>query len=145
MPAKIHPAKKTISTAQMSCHEPKCPPNEVVADGGFFLQRLPVPYNAAMDPHDIRIWAENHRAAAAREAAEARKNPMTADQAFASVLALLAFDEKQNGSPFERRDPVSDREDEEMWSAWTKLRARWPKTIDGRYLRVHGTSATPFL
>src|SRR3954468_3550366 len=63
----------------LRCHQPKCPPNEVVADYGFFLQRLAVPYNAAMNPHDIRRWAENHRAAAAREAAEARKNPMTAD------------------------------------------------------------------
>jgi hypothetical protein len=79
----------------------------------------------SMDAGDIRRWAANHRAAAAREAVEARQNPMTADQAFASALALLVFDEKQNGSPFERRDPVSDREDEEMWSAWTKLRARW--------------------
>jgi len=78
-----------------------------------------------MDPRDIRRWAANHRAAAAREAAEARKNPMTADEAFASALALVAFDEKQNGSPFERRDPVSDREDEAMWIAWGKLRARW--------------------
>jgi hypothetical protein len=106
---------------------------------------LVVPYNAAVDPRDIRTWAENHRAAAAREAAEARQNPMTADQAFASALALLAFDEKQNGSPFERRDPISEREDEQMWAAWDKLRARWPKTTDGRYVRVHGTSATSFL
>jgi hypothetical protein len=79
----------------------------------------------SMDPRDIRRWAANHRAAAAREAAETRQHPMSVDQAFASVLALIAFDEKQNGSPFERRDPVSDREDEEMRTAWTKLRARW--------------------
>jgi hypothetical protein len=80
----------------------------------------------AMDPRDIRLWAANHRAAAARVAAESRKLPMSANQAYASVLALLAFDEKQNGSPFGRRDAVSVREDEQMWAAWTKLRARWP-------------------
>ena len=78
-----------------------------------------------MDPRDIRTWAANHRAAAAREAAEARRHPMTADQAFASALALLAFDEKQNGSPFSRYDAVSAREDEQMWAAWAKLRSRW--------------------
>lgn len=78
-----------------------------------------------MDPRDIRTWAANHRAAADREAAEARRHPMSAEQAFASALALLAFDETQNGSPFKRLDPVSDREDEQMWATWTKLRARW--------------------
>ncbi|HEV7428530.1 MAG TPA: hypothetical protein VGQ46_19410 [Thermoanaerobaculia bacterium] len=78
-----------------------------------------------MDPRDIRKWAANHRAAAAREAAEARAHPMTAEQAFASALALLAFDETQNGSPFTRYDPVSIREDEQTWEDWAKLRARW--------------------
>jgi hypothetical protein len=78
-----------------------------------------------MNASDIRTWAANHRAAAAREAAEARQHPMTVDQAFASALALIAFDEKQNGFAFERPDPVSDREDEQMWTAWSKLRARW--------------------
>jgi hypothetical protein len=79
-----------------------------------------------MNPSDIRTWAANHRVAAAREAAETRQHPMTANEAFSSALALLAFDEKQNGSPFSRHDPVSDREDEQMWAAWDKLRARWP-------------------
>ena len=78
-----------------------------------------------MDPGDIRTWAANHRAAAAREAAETRQHPMTAEQAMASALALIAFDEKQNGSPFGRYDAVSAREDEQKWAAWNKLRARW--------------------
>jgi hypothetical protein len=78
-----------------------------------------------VDPRDIRTWAANHRAAAAREAAETRRHPMTGQQAFASALALLAFDVKQNGSPFGRYDAVSAREDEQMWTAWAKLRARW--------------------
>jgi len=78
-----------------------------------------------VDPRDIREWAANHRAAAAREAAEARCHPVSAEEAFASALALLAFDEKQNGSPFERPDPVSDRENEQMWEDWAKLRAWW--------------------
>jgi len=50
---------------------------------------------------------------------------MSAEQAFASALALLVFDEKQNGSPFRREDAVSAREDEQMWNDWARLRARW--------------------
>ncbi len=82
-------------------------------------------YNEPMDPDDIRRWVENHRAAAAREAAELRRRPLNAQEAFAAAMALLAFDEACNGSPFERRDPVSEREDEAMWETWAKLRARW--------------------
>ena len=80
-----------------------------------------------MDPRDIRKWAENHRAAAAREAQETRKHPLTAEESFAAAMALLNWDEMQNGSPFERNDPVSEREDREMWDAWAKLRSRWPR------------------
>jgi hypothetical protein len=80
-----------------------------------------------VDPDDIRRWSANHRAAAAREAAELRAHPMTPSDAFASALALLRYDESVNGSPFERIDPVSVREDEQMWEAWAKLRARWPR------------------
>ncbi|MFL6247780.1 MAG: hypothetical protein ACJ74H_17280 [Thermoanaerobaculia bacterium] len=79
-----------------------------------------------MNADDIRRWAANHRAAAAREAAEMRAHPLTPAEAFASALALLRYDERLNGSPFERTDPVSAREDREMWEAWAKLRARWP-------------------
>lgn len=50
---------------------------------------------------------------------------MSADEAFASALALLVFDERINGSPFDRYDPVSAREDEKMWNAWARLRQRW--------------------
>ena len=78
-----------------------------------------------MDPNDIRKWAEKHRAAAAREAAELRGRPMPPEEAFAAAMALLVFDEQMNGSPFERYDPVSEREDREMWEAWAKLRERW--------------------
>ena len=80
-----------------------------------------------MDRADIQRWAANHRAAAAREAAELRQHPLTPAEAFASALALLRYDESMNGSPFERADPVSAREDHEMWEAWAKLRARWPR------------------
>ena len=79
-----------------------------------------------MDPADIRRWAENHRAAAAREAEELRRNPLTAGQAYEFAMALLVWDEQNNGSPFERHDPVTEREDREMWDAWAKLRERWP-------------------
>ncbi|HVT02188.1 MAG TPA: hypothetical protein VHL58_02305 [Thermoanaerobaculia bacterium] len=78
-----------------------------------------------MQPRDVRIWAENHRAAAARERAEVQRHPLTSAQAFAAALSLLAYDEACNGSPFERIDPVSEREDRQMWEAWTKLRDRW--------------------
>jgi hypothetical protein len=77
-----------------------------------------------VNPADIRRWAENHRAAAARELAESR--PLSPARAYASAMALLEFDERLNGSPFERIDPVTAREDAEMYEAWAKLRARWP-------------------
>jgi hypothetical protein len=76
---------------------------------------------------DIRRWSANHEAAAARERAEARLHPLTASEAFSAALALLVYDESQNGSPFERLDPVTLREDEEVREAWAKLRARWPR------------------
>ena len=80
-----------------------------------------------MDANDVRRWASDHRAAAARERAEARRHPLSATEAFASALSLLAYDENQNGSPFERIDPVSLREDAQMRAAWTQLRMRWPR------------------
>ena len=80
-----------------------------------------------MDPRDIRRWAENHRAAAALEAQDARRNPLSAEESFAAAMMLLNWDETLNGSPFERHDPVTEREDREMWEAWAKLRARWPR------------------
>jgi hypothetical protein len=76
-----------------------------------------------MDPREIRRWIENHRAAAARELAEPRR--MTAAEAFASALALLAFDEMCNGSPFNRVDAVTAREDAKMWDDWARLRSKW--------------------
>ena len=80
-----------------------------------------------MDPNDIRKWAENHRAAAAREVAEMRNRPLSSEESFASAMALLNFDELMNGDPFARRDPVTEREDREMYEAWAKLRRRWPR------------------
>jgi hypothetical protein len=74
---------------------------------------------------DIRKWAENQRAASARELAEIRNRPMSTAEAFAAAMALLTFDERLNGSPFERPDPVTEREDREMWEAWATLRKRW--------------------
>lgn len=85
--------------------------------------RVGCAYNHDVNPVDIRRWAENHRAAAARELAELR--PLPPDQAFAAAMALLEFDEQLNGSPFDRDDPVTVREDAEMYEAWAKLRARW--------------------
>lgn len=80
-----------------------------------------------MDPADLKRWHENHRVAAARERQDLASNPPTAAQAFAAALSLLVFDESLNGSPFNRHDPVSVREDHEMWEAWARLRARWPR------------------
>ena len=78
-----------------------------------------------VDPHDMRRWAEDHRAGAARERREARQHPLTAAQAFEAALALLAYDEMRNGSPFERSDAVGVREDEQARRTWTKLRMNW--------------------
>jgi hypothetical protein len=80
-----------------------------------------------MDPDDIRRWDANYRAAAARERQETARHPLTPEEAFDAAMALLVLDEELNGSPFERTDPVSQREDEQVWAAWAKLRARWPR------------------
>ena len=80
-----------------------------------------------MNREDVRRWARNQAAAAARERAEMSRKPLTAAQAFASALSLLAFDESINGPPFQRYDPVSMREDEEVRAAWAKLRRRWSR------------------
>ncbi|HEY2325511.1 MAG TPA: hypothetical protein VGJ82_21820 [Thermoanaerobaculia bacterium] len=50
---------------------------------------------------------------------------MTAAEAFDAALSLLMWDEQCNGSPFNRSDPVTAREDAKMWDDWSKLRARW--------------------
>ena len=76
-----------------------------------------------MDPRDIRRWAENHRAAAERELSDPKR--MTAAEAFDAALSLLAWDEQCNGSPFNRADAVTEREDAKMWDDWSKLRERW--------------------
>jgi hypothetical protein len=80
-----------------------------------------------MNPDDIRRWADDYRAAAARERAELRNRPLSPSDAFEAALSLLALYEKLHGSPFERIDPVSEREDAEAREAWAKLRARWPR------------------
>lgn len=82
-------------------------------------------YNGPMDPRDIRTWAANHHAASARVAKEARRHPLTPNEAFAAAMSLLRLDESRNGPVFDRPDPVTAREDREMWEAWAKLRARW--------------------
>jgi hypothetical protein len=78
-----------------------------------------------VDARDIRTWAANHRAGAEREREEVRRRPLTPAQAYEAALALLVFDEAQNGDPFLRQDAVSDREDEQVLQTWAKLRARW--------------------
>ena len=80
---------------------------------------------ASMNREDIRRWSENHAVAAARELREMNRNPLSPAEAFDAALTLLVFDESQNGSPFEREDPVSDRADREMWDSWAILRTRW--------------------
>jgi len=80
-----------------------------------------------MNPQDLKRWVENQRAGEARVREDARQNPPTPQQAFAAAMALLNLDEQLNGPPFERYDPVSEREDAAMWEAWAKLRSGWPK------------------
>ncbi len=82
-----------------------------------------------MDRDAVRRWIENYRAVAQREMAESRDNPLTAQQAIDASMALLRFDESINGDPFSRDDPVTRREDEQLWQAWVTLRRRWR---DGR-------------
>jgi hypothetical protein len=40
-------------------------------------------------------------------------------------MSLLVLDEQLNGNPFTRHDPVTEREDAEMYETWAKLRERW--------------------
>jgi hypothetical protein len=80
-----------------------------------------------MDPRELKSWIENQRAAEARVREDASQNPLTAAQAWAAAMELLNLDEQLNGPPFERYDPVSEREDAAMWEAWAKLRERWPR------------------
>jgi hypothetical protein len=78
-----------------------------------------------MDPRELKRWIENQQAAAAREREDMKQNPPTQAEAFAAAMTLLNFDEQQNGPPFQRYDPVSDREDAAMWETWATLRERW--------------------
>ena len=80
-----------------------------------------------MDPDALRRFVENHRAAQEREDRERYGRPMPPAEAWAAAMALLRFDEQVNGNPFTRRDPVTEREDLEMYEAWAKLRAGWPR------------------
>ena len=79
-----------------------------------------------MDPDALRRFVENHRAASEREDQERAGRPMSFADAWASAMALLCFDEQVNGDPFNRPDPVGEREDMEMYETWAKLRAGWP-------------------
>jgi len=84
----------------------------------------------AMNAADIRTWAANFRAAANREREELRRSgPLPPEVALRFALDLLAFDEAQNGSPFEREDRRELREDAAVRDAWALLRSRWR---DGR-------------
>lgn len=79
-----------------------------------------------MNPDDLRRWVARYRANEELERELTRQNPMSPADAYASALALLRFDEAVNGSsPFDRDDPVSRREDEEVDAAWRKLRDHW--------------------
>lgn len=78
-----------------------------------------------MNGGDLRRWVADHRAAADRERRAIHHHRLTAAEAFASALALLRYDEGQNGSPFQRVDPVSISEDDQLRDNWARLRARW--------------------
>jgi len=80
-----------------------------------------------MDADALRRFVENHRAAQEREDQERAGKPMSFADAWASAMALLRFDEQVNGDPFRRYDPVTEEEDQEMYEAWAKLRAGWPR------------------
>jgi len=83
-----------------------------------------------MNADDIRRWSENHAVAAARELKEMRRNPLSPAAAFKAALSLLAFDEAQNGSPFERpHDTLEAEDDEKVRNVWTTLRLRWKREL----------------
>jgi len=80
-----------------------------------------------MDPEALRRFVANHQAGQDREAEERSNRPLNPQFAWWAAMELLNFDEELNGDPFNRHDPVSEREDAEVREAWAKLRSGWPR------------------
>lgn len=80
-----------------------------------------------MNREELLRWVEGYRASEALILMEQRKKPLSASEAFAAALGLLAFDESVNGDPFHRHDPIDEREDTKARAAWQRLRERWPR------------------
>lgn len=77
-----------------------------------------------MTREDLVRWVENHRAAARREAQELARNPPDVEEAIASGLALTALYGTMHGWP-PGEDPVTAREDREMWERFSRLRRHY--------------------
>jgi hypothetical protein len=75
-------------------------------------------------PEDLVRWVENHRAAARREAQEIAQNPPDVEEAIAAGLALAALYGAMHGWP-PGEDPITAREDREMWERFSRLRRHY--------------------
>jgi hypothetical protein len=84
---------------------------------------LPDRYTVLVDPDSARRWIEARRAAARREAREAREAGPHAASAIASALALVALTGQLHGWPVPE-SATDRREDELVRERWARLRAR---------------------
>jgi hypothetical protein len=69
-------------------------------------------------------WVSNHRAVARREAQELARDAGTPEQAISAALGLVALYGSLHGWPGPE-DPVSLREDREMWERFARLRRHY--------------------
>lgn len=79
-------------------------------------------YNFRVNKADIRRWVDDRRAVARREEtclADAWGPP---EQSIAAALSLIALEGRLHGWP-PPADPVTDREDHQMWARFARLRA----------------------
>ena len=79
----------------------------------------------SMDPESIRRWVAGRQLAARREKQELRERGPNPQESIARALDLIRLTEDLYGWPIPE-DPVSQREDREMYETWARLRAGWP-------------------
>ena len=79
-----------------------------------------------MTREDMRRWVENYRAVEELQREELRRNPPTADESLRRAFGLMRFAASLHGWPLPRT-AVDQREDEEVATAWAKLRAAFPR------------------
>lgn len=77
-----------------------------------------------MDRAEVTRWLASRRAAAERERQEAREAGVEAEEAITAGLALIRLGGELHGWPVPE-DPVTRREDEQLYATWVRLREGW--------------------